>query len=50
MGKHFAKHNERVRQQLINAQENKNYYQNGSEQKNARSESQINRARILDKK
>lgn len=47
MGNHLAKLQRKVRQQLVNQKENKAYYQNGTEQKTARSETRLNQDRKL---
>jgi hypothetical protein len=50
MGHAKHKHREKVRIQLVNKQENDLYYQEGSNQKNPRSESQIKKDRTLEPK
>lgn len=47
MGHAKLKHKARVKQQLVNSQENRLYYQNGTESKTPRSESKMNQDRKL---
>jgi hypothetical protein len=47
MGNHLPKHQKKVRQQKVNRQENKVYYQNSTHQKNPRSDAERTRDRTL---